>query len=78
MTPQQLSSWLASFITWVISASVLTVALYTTLQGRLPEAFSVSAISAARLSTVSSTSGPYRNWLPTTNQNSHFFISMGK
>ena len=60
-TPRQSSARLAAFIISVISASVLTVALYTSLQGSFPEALMLSAISAARSETVSSTSGPYRN-----------------
>ena len=70
ITPAHLSSKFAALIVSVASSGVFTVTLYTTLQGSLPLELNASAISCARAATVSSTSGPYRNWLPTTNQNS--------
>ena len=56
--PAQAGSWFAWRTTSVISRLVLAVTLYTSLQGSRPQAFSASVISAARVATVSSTSGP--------------------
>ena len=69
-TLTQRSSLLAWRITSVMPLLVTPVPLKTRGQGSLRLAFIFSHISLARASTVSRTSSPYRNWEPTTNQNS--------
>src|SRR5699024_10850976 len=74
MTPATLSRYLISFITVIISSSVVTTSLKTSGYGKFPCSFKASMIFSVCTRTSFSVSLPYKCWLPTTNQNSFSLI----
>ena len=75
ISPTQVGAALASRQRVWMASGVVRTGLKTTLTGMWAEADSARAISCECSATCSSTSGPYRSWLPVTNQTSFFFRS---
>src|SRR5271157_1498067 len=75
MTPMQFLELFASMQMFVISSGPVITGLNTTLTGIFEDLLKKPAISLECSSTFFSVSGPYRCWLPVTNQTSNFFRS---